>query len=1264
MKTFQQFVETVGSAAVVESIGWLLFHSLWQFTLLAMAALLLVRLVRGSAAIRYRVLAGTLILIVLAPAGTWLAISRGESRAPATGSQRTRAVAAPVAQPREPTTDAPHGQRGGEAGGVAAVSGPLSLPSERDRAVGLADAWLTEGARPIAAATIRPWLPVIVVIWGCGVLLFSVRPVWSGMTVRRIRRVGTSPVAAAVQQALARVRRRLQLERRVEVLASSLVNAPVVVGCFHSVILLPASFISSLPVAQLESILAHELAHVRRYDYVANLAQALVETLFFYHPAVWWLSHRIRVEREHCCDDMVVAALGNPQEYGRALLAVAEYRGTLPALGLGVHGGSLLARVRRVLGCPDVASTSPALGSAAVLGVLAIALTLGIWAGLRGASDELERLTAMPTPGRTEWPMGGGAPSRNQVSPATDVPTEWDAEDGRNIKWTTDLGTACYSSPVVASGKVLIGTNNGKGRLARFPAKVDLACLQCFDQQTGQFLWQYSSAKLPNQNFDWPQLGLCSTPCVVGNRVWLTTNRCEVVCLDLNGFRDGENDGPVTDEASEALSEADVVWRFDMLGQLGISPMYQACSSPTIIGDLLLLNTANASDNSQGRALAPAAPSFLALNRHTGQVVWQDSSPGANVLGARCPTSSPAVAEIDGTVQAIFGGGDGWVYAFDARAMHRGRTQLLWKFDINPKLAKFRRTGRGDRNMVMASPVVWENKVYVVAGADPEWGEDDGILWCLDPRKRGDISEELVFNQTDPHRPILPKRHQACEPAKGDFTRPNPESGVIWKYSAKDLNRDGEVDFHETVHRSCGSPVIARGLLFLADYSGLLHCFDARTGHRHWHSDLLAHVTATSVIADGKLYVVDEEGDVSVFECSHQKTLLGEIPSPAGVFGTPAVVTGELYLGTQRQLIAVGKPDAKSHAAANSRSAATERPLRTGPTKELPDSLNVMAIGFDRDQRLWSIATRRTLTSRRWNLETGELQVERTLESNQHANRYLSGELSLSPDCTRTMAIHDGGIQIWDTASGKLVTQLKSDANSSLKMHRGLSCAADFSRVACGSMEFSSLSRDPQAAVWDVAGERVIRTVTHTDGVQITSTALSPNGRWLATGSQEAGLCLWDINTGELLHRFPNKNAGRQHPDAEVSIESASQVVSVRFAPDSRRIALGDMLGVKILDVPSGQLIREFAAPFRMGRSGLEFSGDGKLLARVAADNTVLIWSAQTGKLVAALPSQSHRGSFSADGKWFAIGLTDAAKGIRAWQIEALLPGEPRESRE
>src|SRR5258708_5328644 len=202
-------------------------------------------------------------------------------------------------------------------------------------------------------------------------------------------------------------------------------------------------------------------------------------------------------------------------------------------------------------------------------------------------------------------PQMGLSHYRNNVSPAKNIPTEWDVKSGKNIKWSAKLGSQTYASPVVANGKVFIGTNNSAGYLKRYPSKTDLGVLLCFDEQTGKFLWQHSSEKLPTGRVnDWEYLGVCSSAYVEGNRVWYVTNRDEIVCLDTEGFLDNENDGPFKEEPNQNKDEADIVWKIDMMSKLGASP-HNACScSVTAIGDVLFVSTSNGVDEAH-RLAAP-----------------------------------------------------------------------------------------------------------------------------------------------------------------------------------------------------------------------------------------------------------------------------------------------------------------------------------------------------------------------------------------------------------------------------------------------------------------------------------------------------------------------------------------------------------------------------------------------------------------------------------------------------------------------------------
>ncbi|MEM6330212.1 MAG: PQQ-binding-like beta-propeller repeat protein [Planctomycetota bacterium] len=532
-----------------------------------------------------------------------------------------------------------------------------------------------------------------------------------------------------------------------------------------------------------------------------------------------------------------------------------------------------------------------------------------------------------------EWAQWAGTPARNNVPTGVGLPTswdvgqfdfrtgEWDPSTAENIKWVARLGSQTYGNVVVAGGKAFVGTNNSGGWIERYPGGVDLGCLIAFDLETGAFLWQHSSEKLKTGRVhDWPLQGICCAPLVEGERLWFVTSRGEVRCLDTEGFRDGENDGPVTDEEHTAEVEADVIWVFDMMRELGVSQHNMCSCSVTAVGDVLLVNTSNGLDESHINLPSPDAPSFIALDKNTGKLLWTDASPGENILHGQW--SSPAYAVLEGADgepvgQAIFAGGDGWVYSFDPRGDGQGGSKLLWKFDANPKESVWVLGGRGTRNNIIATPVVYEGLVYVAVGQDPEHGEGIGHLWCIDPSGTGDVSPELAFNSADLTTPIAPKRIQAVVPEEGDLVRANPNSAAVWHYSQVDRNGDGQIDFEEEMHRSCGTVAIKDGVLYIADFSGLFHCLDAKTGKVHWVYDMLAAAWGSPVIVDGKVYVGDEDGDVAIFRHSADPAVAmkddggemvpfyGEVNMGNSVYSTPIVADNVLYISNRTHLFAI-----------------------------------------------------------------------------------------------------------------------------------------------------------------------------------------------------------------------------------------------------------------------------------------------------------------------------------------------------------------------
>jgi len=356
--------------------------------------------------------------------------------------------------------------------------------------------------------------------------------------------------------------------------------------------------------------------------------------------------------------------------------------------------------------------------------------------------------------------------------------------------------------------------------------------------------------------------------------------------------------------------EADIVWVLDMMNELGTSQHNACSSSPTSWGDILFVNTSNGVDEAHITVPAPRAPSFVAMNKHTGEIYWTDNSPGKNILHGQW--TSPSVGVIGGVAQVIFGGGDGWVYSFKADK----KKELLWKFDINPKDSVLELGGRGTRNDIISTPVIYDNKVYFCTGQDPEHGEGVGILWCVDPTKRGDISEKLAVNRADPTKPIPVKRIQAVVEADGDIAIDNPNSGVVWKYTSYDANGDGKIEFDEQFHRSISTCAIKSDLLFVPDFSGLFHCLDAQNGKEYWSYDMLAAAWGSAMIVGDKVYVGDEDGDIAIFNLTKEKhDPLFDVNMGNSVYSTPIVANNVLYIASKDHVFAIAPTRSEKTAA-------------------------------------------------------------------------------------------------------------------------------------------------------------------------------------------------------------------------------------------------------------------------------------------------------------------------------------------------------------
>lgn len=454
---------------------------------------------------------------------------------------------------------------------------------------------------------------------------------------------------------------------------------------------------------------------------------------------------------------------------------------------------------------------------------------------------------------RGDWPMWGGSPDRNMVSGETGIPASWDPAGGANIKWKCKLGSQSYGNPVIVGGRIFIGTNNNGNHRPGITG--DKGVVLCINEADGRLLWQATHDKLPTGRVnDWPEQGICSSPVVDGGRLYYVSNRAEVVCADVNGLLDDKNDGPYDKEKYKEREDADFIWVYDMIEELGVFPHNLATCSPLIAGDRLFVTTSNGVDEGHLNIPNPVAPSFIALDKNTGRLLWESSLPGESILHGQW--SSPAYGVIGGEPQVIFAGGDGWCYALKPE-----NGELIWKFNLNPPGSEWKLGGRGTKNNIIATPVIHDNKVYLAVGQDPEHGEGIGHLYSIDATQRGDITT----------------------------------SGQVWHVGGDDF------------HRTLSTVAIADKLLYAADLSGFLYCFDVQSGRQHWKHDTYAAVWGSPYVVDGKVLLGDEDGEVVVMKHAPELKELATINMGDSVYTTPVAANGVLYIATRNTLYAIAE---------------------------------------------------------------------------------------------------------------------------------------------------------------------------------------------------------------------------------------------------------------------------------------------------------------------------------------------------------------------
>jgi outer membrane protein assembly factor BamB len=471
------------------------------------------------------------------------------------------------------------------------------------------------------------------------------------------------------------------------------------------------------------------------------------------------------------------------------------------------------------------------------------------------------------------WPLFGGTVQRNMVNlTEKNVPIDFDPVKKTGLKWAADLGSKAYGGPVVSGGKVFIGTNNDNPRNPKITG--DKGVVMCFRESDGKFLWQSVHDKLAAGRVqDWPREGICSSAVVKGNRLYYVCNRCEVICADVEGDQEKQ--------------EAKILWKLDMIKELGVFPHNLATCSPLIVGDLLFVITSNGVDEGHINIPAPDAPSFLCIDisdPKQGKVKWKSNIPGRNIMHGQW--SNPVYAEPNQKPMIIFPGGDGYIYAFKPDS-----GDLLWKFDCNPKSAVYKLGGKGTKNDFVSTPIVWENKLYIGVGQDPEHDEGVGHLWCIDITKEPKNKEKdlsPVNDNFDPRAPV------------------NKDSGLVWHFGGEDPVPK-ELDRNYVFGRTLSTCAVHDGLLYTCELAGWVHCLDAKTGKEYWNHNMNAACWSSPYWVDGKFFMGNDDGNLLVFKHGKEKEILAEIDMKGKVRATPVAINGTLFVMTENRLHAFGK---------------------------------------------------------------------------------------------------------------------------------------------------------------------------------------------------------------------------------------------------------------------------------------------------------------------------------------------------------------------
>ncbi len=471
-----------------------------------------------------------------------------------------------------------------------------------------------------------------------------------------------------------------------------------------------------------------------------------------------------------------------------------------------------------------------------------------------------------------DQPQWGEAWSRNMVSAEKNLPAAFDPKTGSNIKWSARLGSESHGSPIIAGGRVYVGTNNNEPRNPKHQG--DRGVLMCFDEQTGAFLWQLVVPKRSEDPYlDWPNSGFASEVTVDQGKAYVVSNRGEVLCLDPAGLANG-NDGPFQDEAKHQTpagdpviptdeTDADILWLFNMVADAGIWTHDGAHSSILVDGDFLYVNTGTGVDNTHRKVRTPDAPSLIVLDKGTGRMLAREREGIApNIFHATW--SAPSMTRVNGRKLIFFAGGNGILYAFEPLEKPPGTGEVatlrkVWQFDPDPAgpkeaVHRFTTNRREGPSNIYGMPVCVEGRVYLSSGGDLWWGKNEAWLRSLDVTGADGARE-------------------------------------VWRFALE--------------RHTMSTAAVTDQFVFTADCGKMMVCLDRQTGKLLWNHELKGEIWASPYVADGKVYLGSRRGDFWVFAAKGEKEILSAVELGAPVSGTATAANGTLYVNSMTHLFAI-----------------------------------------------------------------------------------------------------------------------------------------------------------------------------------------------------------------------------------------------------------------------------------------------------------------------------------------------------------------------